>query len=115
MPQSSLSDFEVGARLGKGSFGEVFRARRRADGRTYVIKRIDMSGMSEKEQRGAVNEVHVMASLSSPFVVRYFDSFIEAAQLFIVMEHCAGGGAGRSGRALGRCHPAHFGTGLRGH
>jgi NIMA (never in mitosis gene a)-related kinase len=91
MPPTTLSDFELGARLGKGSFGEVFRARRLADGRTYVIKVIYIAELAPKAQRDAVNEVHVMASLDSPFVVRYFDSFIEAGSLHIVMEYCACG------------------------
>jgi len=88
---STKSDFDFGARLGKGSFGEVFAAKRRKDGKTYVIKMIRIAELSQKEQRAAVNEVHVMASLSSPFVVRYFDSFIEDGLLHIVMEYCSRG------------------------
>ena len=88
---STRSDFELGVRLGKGSFGEVFAAKRHKDGRTYVIKMIRIAELSQKEQRAAVNEVHVMASLSSPFVVRYFDSFIEEGLLHIVMEYCSRG------------------------
>jgi serine/threonine protein kinase len=81
---STKSDFDFGARLGKGSFGEVFAAKRRKDGKTYVIKMIRIAELSQKEQRAAVNEVHVMASLSSPFVVRYFDSFIEDGLLHFI-------------------------------
>jgi serine/threonine protein kinase len=88
---STRSDFDLGVRLGKGSFGEVFAAKRHKDGRTYVIKMIRIAELSQKEQRAAVNEVHVMASLSSPFVVRYFDSFIEDGLLHIVMEYCSRG------------------------
>jgi len=88
---SNRNDFELGSRLGKGSFGEVFAAKRHKDGRTYVIKMIRIAELSQKEQRAAVNEVHVMASLSSPFVVRYFDSFIEEGLLHIVMEYCSRG------------------------
>ena len=88
---STRSDFDLGSRLGKGSFGEVFAAKRRKDGKLYVIKMIRIAELSQKEQRAAVNEVHVMASLSSPYVVRYYDSFIEDGLLHIVMEYCSRG------------------------
>jgi serine/threonine protein kinase len=91
-PPSTLADFSFEGRLGKGSFGEVHKVTRRVDGRTYVMKQIEIGGLSAREQRDAINEVHVMASLSHPFVVRYFDSFLDAetGTLCIVMEACEG-------------------------
>ena len=44
-----------------------------------------------KEQSAAVNEVQILAALDSPFVVRYYDSFLDENCLNIVMEYCPGG------------------------
>ncbi len=39
--------------------------------------------LSRKEQSEAINEVQILAQLKSPYVVRYFDSFIERDSLHI--------------------------------
>jgi NIMA (never in mitosis gene a)-related kinase 1/4/5 len=40
------------------------------------------------EQKGAINEVKILSVLDSPFVVKYYDSFIDTDSLHIVMEYC---------------------------
>ena len=77
-------------RLGAGSFGEVHRVRRRADGVTYVIKTIS-AALSRADQEASLNEVRLLASVDHPRVVRYYDSFVDGGRLHIVMEHCERG------------------------
>jgi len=62
--------------------------RRKVDGLVYVMKQIVIADMSPAEQRASISEVHIMAALDSPYVVRYYDSFIEGGVLCIVMEYC---------------------------
>ena len=88
---STLRDFEFHELLGRGSFGKVYRVTRKQDGQIYVMKQINVAEMSEPEQRDAVNEVKVMASMDHCNIVRYFDSFIDGELLNIVMEFCDGG------------------------
>ncbi len=45
---ASLNDFEIQKSLGEGSFGSVFKVRRRTDGQTYALKKVKMSKMSMK-------------------------------------------------------------------
>lgn len=85
---SQLKDFDVLDRLGSGSFGTVFKVRRLADERLYVIKTVRVSELSVRERHDAINEVKILAQLDSPYVVRYFDSFMEDESLHIVMEYC---------------------------
>ena len=40
-----LSDFQLGEKLGQGSFGVVYRAIRKQDKTVFVIKQIDFSRM----------------------------------------------------------------------
>lgn len=88
MSRSRLSDFEILSRLGAGSFGTVFKVRRIVDNQTYVVKMVRIVELSSREQSDAINEVQILAQLKSPFVVRYYDSFIEKESLHIVMEFC---------------------------
>jgi NIMA (never in mitosis gene a)-related kinase len=88
MARSSITDFELLGKLGAGSFGTVFKARRVADREVYVIKVVRIIDLSLKEQEDAINEVTILSQLESPYVVRYFDSFISGESLHLVMEYC---------------------------
>ncbi len=88
MSRSKLADFEILSRLGAGSFGVVYKVRRIVDNQFYVIKNVRIAELSYKEQTEAINEVQILAQLKSPYVVRYFDSFIDKDSLHIVMEFC---------------------------
>lgn len=83
MSRSKLQDFEVLSRLGSGSFGTVFKVRRLVDDNLYVMKNVRIVDLSYKEQTEAINEVKILAQLKSPYVVRYYDSFINKDTLHI--------------------------------
>lgn len=83
MARSQLEDFEILTRLGAGSFGTVFKARRYADDLSYVIKNVRIAELPFKEQNEAINEVKILAQLDNPYVVQYFDSFLQNDSLYI--------------------------------
>lgn len=87
---SKLADFKFHERLGSGSFGDVYKVRRKIDNNLYVMKQINIRDLTPKEQLEAINEVKIMAELESPYCVRYYDSFIDDGRLNIVMEFCDG-------------------------
>eukprot|EP00906_Rhabdomonas_costata_P024487 RCo035187 len=77
-------------RIGKGSFGEVYRARVRLTGAVVVLKQVDLSGLNPKQRSEAANEVRVLAGLPRhPNVVAHLGSFVDLAgeRLNIVMEY----------------------------
>eukprot|EP00826_Nyctotherus_ovalis_P014204 TRINITY_DN13934_c0_g2_i16.p1 TRINITY_DN13934_c0_g2~~TRINITY_DN13934_c0_g2_i16.p1 ORF type:complete len:473 (+),score=112.42 TRINITY_DN13934_c0_g2_i16:143-1561(+) len=86
---STLKDFEVLAELGHGSFGRVFKVLRKGtdfaepivDSTAYVMKQMNANA-------DTINEVSVLASVNSQYVVKYMDSFIEDGELYLIMEYC---------------------------
>nr|WBQ01588.1 protein kinase R [Myotis myotis] len=85
-----IKDFEEIAPIGSGAYSSVFKAKHRIDGTTYVIKRVKYN--NEKVKR----EVKVLATLSHPNIVRYYNSWVGEDYvkrslkkcLFIQMEFC---------------------------
>ncbi len=63
------------ARLGKGAFGEVVRARNMLNGQLYAIKKITQgSGDTLSE---IIKEVRLLSRLNHPAVVRYYHTWME--------------------------------------
>ena len=54
-----LRDFAILHKLGKGTFGTVYKVRRHADKLLYAMKRVKLSNMPDIEVADALNEVRV--------------------------------------------------------
>ena len=89
--RSSMSDFLVEGEIAKGSFGVVMRCIRLSDNRQFAIKQVEMKGMNKAEREECIDEARVMSTLDSPYVVRYFDCFIDGTKLCMVMNYAPGG------------------------
>ncbi|KXZ42056.1 hypothetical protein GPECTOR_214g438 [Gonium pectorale] len=89
---SKLDDYDL-QYIDKGAFGSVFKAVRRTDGRVFALKQVDLSRIKERVERAmAVDEARMLAQLTHPHVVRYYDSFIDSEnRLNILMEFAAKG------------------------
>lgn len=80
-PSRFNTDFINRQRIGRGAFGNVYRAQHRIDGVTYAIKRIKFSFRNVRELETAfervVREVKSLAQLSHPNIVRYNQAWFE--------------------------------------
>lgn len=90
---SSIHDFEILSKLGEGSFSSVYKVKRKSDGKFYAMKKVKMSLLTLKEKENALNEIRILASLSSPYIVPFYDSFLDDSSniLCIIMELATGG------------------------
>jgi serine/threonine protein kinase len=85
----SLKDFVIVAKLGEGAYSSVYKVQRIVDSQIYALKKVKMNNLSDKEQENALNEVRILASLNSPYIVGYKHSFIEANSLWYPFPHAA--------------------------
>ena len=115
---SRMDKYEVGALVGKGSFGSVLLVTRRSDGAQFVLKRLPLGGaglgsgglggglgggggggMGGGGGAGSdlmdayTNEIQLLSELEHPGIVTYVESFVDRQRmdLCIVMRYCDGG------------------------
>ena len=88
-----MDNYEILGPIGNGSFGQVTKVKRKADGRVLVWKEIKYGRMSEKEKQQLVTEVNILRELRHNHIVRYHDRVLDKAnsKIYIVMEFCEGG------------------------
>ncbi|XP_044213762.1 serine/threonine-protein kinase Nek1-like [Thunnus albacares] len=86
-----MEKYEKVKKIGNGGSGKAILVKSKEDGHQYVIKEIDISGMSPEERQESQKEVEVLADVSHPNIVQYKESFEEEGCLCIVMDYCEGG------------------------
>jgi NIMA (never in mitosis gene a)-related kinase len=79
--------------LGKGSYSNVYKVKRKTDGKFYAMKKVKLPKLSRKEKQNSLNEVRILASIQHPYIISYKEAFYdgESGCLCIVMEYAGGG------------------------
>ena len=83
-----MNDFQIISKLGEGAYSTVFKVKRIIDNQIYALKKVKLLNLSEKEKENSLNEVRILASVKSNFVVSYKEAFFDEKDntLCIVME-----------------------------
>ncbi|XP_054423772.1 interferon-induced, double-stranded RNA-activated protein kinase [Pteronotus mesoamericanus] len=72
MNERFLKEFSEITPIGSGAYGNVFKAKHKLDGKTYVVKRVKYD--TENKEKVA-REVKALAALDHPNIVRYYSSW----------------------------------------
>lgn len=87
-----LGDFEFIRQISSGAFARVYLAKRVETADLVAIKIIRKDQANAKNQlKKVAEERNIMMSFHSPFMVRFFYSFIEKRNMYLVMEYLPGG------------------------
>jgi NIMA (never in mitosis gene a)-related kinase len=83
-----MNDFQIISKLGEGAYSTVFKVKRNVDNKIYALKKVKLLNLSEKEKENSLNEVRILASVKSNFVVSYKEAFFDEKDntLCIIME-----------------------------
>ncbi|MGH0173753.1 UNVERIFIED_CONTAM: hypothetical protein FKN15_000697 [Acipenser sinensis] len=76
--------------IGEGSFGRVYKGRRKFSGQVVALKFIPKVGRSEKELRSLKREIEIMRGLMHPNIVLLLDSFETDREVVVVTEYAEG-------------------------
>ena len=88
-----MNDFKIISKLGEGAYSTVYKVRRFQDNNIYALKKVKLLNLSEKEKQNALNEVRILASVKSQFVISYKEAFFDEkdSTLCIIMEYADNG------------------------
>lgn len=88
----SLDDFEIGRKLGKGRFGNVYVAREKRTKFIVALKVIFKEQLEQnKVEHQLRREIEIQSHLRHPNVLRMFGFFHDKTRVFLILEYAPGG------------------------
>ncbi|XP_044504459.1 germinal center kinase 1 [Mangifera indica] len=90
LQEAAGSRFSSPELIGRGSFGDVYKAFDRELNKEVAIKVIDLEE-SEDEIEDIQKEISVLSQCRSPYITEYYGSYLHQTKLWIIMEYMAGG------------------------
>ncbi|KAF5382491.1 hypothetical protein D9615_003043 [Tricholomella constricta] len=98
----SLNDYQLGDSLGKGAFGQVYRALNWATGETVAVKEIQLSNIPKAELGEIMSEIDLLKNLNHENIVKY-KGFVKTREyLYIILEFCENGSLHNISKRFGK-------------
>lgn len=85
-----MDKYHVLELIGEGSFGRVYKARKKHSGLVVAMKFIPKLGRTEKELRSLRQEIDIMRSLHHPNIIQMLDSFETPDEVVAVTDYAEG-------------------------
>ncbi|XP_014873126.1 serine/threonine-protein kinase 36 isoform X1 [Poecilia latipinna] len=85
-----MDSYHVLNLVGEGSFGRVYKGRKKFTGKVVALKFMPKVGRTEKELRSLKREIEIMRDLRHPNIVQLFDSFETETEVVVVTEYAEG-------------------------
>uniref|UniRef100_A0A3B3ZGI4 non-specific serine/threonine protein kinase n=1 Tax=Periophthalmus magnuspinnatus TaxID=409849 RepID=A0A3B3ZGI4_9GOBI len=74
MALNLMDSYHVLELAGEGSYGRVYKGRKKYSGQVVALKFMPKVGRSEKELRNLKREIEIMRDLQHPNIVQLFDT-----------------------------------------
>ncbi|XP_011503208.1 PREDICTED: serine/threonine-protein kinase fused [Ceratosolen solmsi marchali] len=82
-----MDKYELLKQVGEGSFGQVFKAKRKCDGATVAYKVTRKKGRSSKELKSLRRECEIQKDMHHPNIIQMLDSFETETKIVVVTEY----------------------------
>ncbi|XP_051643895.1 serine/threonine-protein kinase 36 isoform X2 [Manacus candei] len=85
-----MERYHVLEMIGEGSFGRVYKGRRKHSAQVVALKFIPKVGRSEKELKNLQREIEIMRGLHHPNIIQMLDSFETDKEVVVVTDYAEG-------------------------
>jgi serine/threonine protein kinase len=85
-----MENYHVLEQIGEGSFGKVFKGRRKCSPETVAMKFIPKHGKTEKDLKSLRQEIGILSNLAHPNIIKMIEYFETKTEFCVVTEYAHG-------------------------
>ena len=86
-----IRNYRILNKIGAGIHGIVYRVENVLNNQILALKDIYIHNLSEKEQNQLVMEICIQKCNTNPYIIKYYDSFIDYEHVYIISEYASNG------------------------
>jgi NIMA (never in mitosis gene a)-related kinase len=86
-----IRNYRILNKIGSGTYGIVYRVENTQNHQILALKDMYLHNLSEKEQNQLVLEVCIQKCNTNPYIIKYYDSFIDNDHVYIISEYASNG------------------------
>ena len=90
-PKKEKNIYKIIKKIGEGSYGSVYLVISQKTSTRYVLKKIDLKGLSKEEIKETSNEVNLLKKLDHPNIIKFIDVYKSQRYLELFMEYAEKG------------------------
>lgn len=83
--------YSIGSKLGQGGFGSVHIALNVLTGQTVAVKSVLSRNLTDESRASIQMEINLLKALDHPNIVKYIDTIVHDADLYIILEYMENG------------------------
>ena len=80
--------FEVLEKLGQGNYGSVYKVKKKTTNEIFAAK---ISTILKSNIENFKKEINVLKQCNSPYIIKYYNSYLKNNKIWIIIEYCDGG------------------------
>jgi serine/threonine protein kinase len=86
-----IRNYRILDKIGSGTHGIVYRVEHTSTHQILALKDMYLHNLSDKEQEQLVMEICIQKCNTSPYIIKYIDSFIYNEHVYIISEYASNG------------------------
>jgi serine/threonine protein kinase len=83
--------YEILHEIGNGAAGVVHLVKKKTTGEKFALKIMNTKKLSAKDKKSAECEVEFLRVITGPTIIKFYESWVEKENIYIVMEFAEGG------------------------
>lgn len=86
-----IQNYLLESKLGKGSFGKVYKATHLISGNVFAVKTVEISSLNSKMLNQLEAEIKTLSSSQHNHIIKLYEVFRTQRNYYLIIEYCGGG------------------------
>ena len=86
-----IGEYILDSKIGNGSFGNVYCAKKLGDDNIYAVKVISKKNITDKATLCLNREIEVLQAVDNPHIIKLYDIKHSQNNYYLIFEYCNGG------------------------
>ena len=83
-----LNDYEVLTKLGAGTYGQVYKVKKKENGSIRAMKKIEKYHLGNINESDVIKEIEILKNLNHPYIIKLFEYYTTNDYIYLINELC---------------------------